>query len=100
MQLPSVRRFCKLAHGGPHEFAILAVNRIPRRVTWRGKAAAASASALSPQRSTHTETITMKTPTTPRHPAPATPSTTSQALLIRTHVKAGGLLLPAVQKVR
>lgn len=42
----------------------------------------------------------MKTPTTPRDLVPATPSTTSQALLIRTRVKAGGLLLPAVQKVR
>jgi hypothetical protein len=42
----------------------------------------------------------MKTPTTPRNLAPATPSTASQALLIRTHVKAGALLLPAVQKIR
>ncbi len=43
----------------------------------------------------------MKTPaTTPVAPSPAAPATSSPALLIRARVRAGGLLLPAVQKIR
>jgi hypothetical protein len=45
----------------------------------------------------------MKTSTSPHAPVPATPSTPSRALQLRTRMKAGlliGLLLPAIQKIR